>query len=100
MSKRAKFTDALVLGTVNAPYRREINARDLSRCLRREELSEWLVHIATFFTDVDPSLVLQFAELHDIPVTDLRRVYSDVKRKTGERSPRLEATFDAMANAA
>jgi hypothetical protein len=100
MSKRTASIDALVLGTVNAPYKREIDVRALSVCLRHGDMSPWLVHLATFFTDVSPALVLRFAHAHDISISDLRRSYIDIKTRTGERNPSFEAVIDAVADAA
>lgn len=85
--------DGLVLSTVNAPYRRRIDAETLSQCLRTGELGTWTVHVATFFVDVHPELVVRFAERHAIDLETLMRTYTSIRDGTGERSPRLEAEF-------
>jgi hypothetical protein len=58
--------DDLALGTVNTPYKREIGASELARCLASGDMHE---PVATFFTDVRPSL--EFAERHRIPLDRL-----------------------------
>lgn len=92
--------DALVLGTVNAPYKRAISAEELAQALASGHLRNWLVHIATYFTDVRPTLVIEFAEAHGIGHVELENVYTSVKRTTGERSTDLEAALVALAHAA
>ncbi|CAN7714797.1 hypothetical protein [Rhizobium sp. LjRoot258] len=92
--------DALVLGTVNAPYKRAISAEELARAFSSCQLQNWIVHVATFFTDVRPTLVIEFAETHGIPHVELENVYATVKRTTGERNPDLEAALVALAHAA
>jgi hypothetical protein len=88
--------DGLVLGTVNAPFKREITAVQLAQCLRSRDPGDWLVHVATFFTDVRPALVLKFAERHGISLDRLGGTYRSLKDATGERHRDLEA---AMAEA-
>lgn len=83
--------DRLVLSTVNAPYRRRIDAETLAQCLRSGAAGAWTVHVATFFVDVRPELVVRFAERHAIDLETLTRTYRSVRDETGERSPRLEA---------
>src|SRR5262245_25531046 len=56
--------DELVLGTTNAPYKRSITAAELKRRLASGKSESWRVHLATFFTDVKPELILKFAEIH------------------------------------
>jgi hypothetical protein len=86
--------DDLVLGTTNAPYRRSIRAKELVDALMSGESGRWTVHVATFFTDVRPELVLRFAELHDIPKHELASIYSGVKAATGEANPALEKLLE------
>jgi hypothetical protein len=82
--------DDLVLGTTNAPYRRSIRAKELVDALMSGESGRWTVHVATFFTDVRPELVLRFAGLHHIPKHELASIYNGVKAATGEANPALE----------
>lgn len=83
--------DRLVLSTVNAPYRRRIDAQTLAQCLQTGDLGKWTVHVATFFVDVRPELVVRFAERHAISLETIARTYRSLRDKTGESSPRLEA---------
>ena len=92
--------DKLVLATVNAPYRRSIDAATLQACLATRDLEPWLVHVATFFTDVAPELVFQFADRHGISRSTLARAYLTMKDRTGERNPKLEANLVRMAPSA
>lgn len=92
--------DKLVLATVNAPYKRDISAATLSACLADTEFSNWLVHAATFFTDVDVDLVFRFAELHGISKSVLAKAYMAIRAETGERNPELEAELVSLGTAA
>jgi hypothetical protein len=89
--------DDLVLGTTNAPYRRSIRANELVNALMSGESGRWTVHVATFFTDVRPELVLRFAELHGIPKRGLASAYDEVKAATGEANPALEKLLEQLA---
>jgi hypothetical protein len=89
--------DDLVLGTVNAPYRRSIRPKELVDALVSGESGRWTVHVATFFTDVRPELVLRFAELHGIPTHELASAYDGVKAATGEANPALENLLEQLA---
>lgn len=94
----ASAVDKLVLATVNAPYKRNIDAATLRDCLLKRDLERWPVHVATFFTDVAPNLVFKFADQHGISRSALAKAYLAMKRKTGERNPTLEAPLVAMAS--
>lgn len=89
--------DKLVLATVNAPYKRAIDATTLQASLVKLDLDRWLVHVATFFTDVAPELVFKFADQHGISRSKLAEAYLAVKSRTGERNPNLEARLVSMA---
>jgi hypothetical protein len=93
----ASAVDKLVLATVNAPYKRSIDAATLRDCLAKLDLDPWLVHVATFFTDVSPELVFKFAAQHGISRFTLAKAYLAMKRKAGERNPGLEADLVTMA---
>jgi hypothetical protein len=93
----ASAMDKLVLATVNAPYKRSIDAATLRNCLAKLDLDQWLVHVATFFTDVSPELVFEFANQHGISRSTLAKAYLAIKKKTGERSLYLETGLAAMA---
>ena len=97
MSKRE--VDELVLGTSNAPYRRSITAAALAKSLASGKSEPWKVHIATFFTDVKPKLIFEFAEMHGISKRALASTYRALKASTGEGNPALEAILDQLAPA-
>ncbi len=90
--------DKLVLATINAPYKRNIDAATLQACLAGLKLDQWLVHIATFFTDVAPDLVFKFADQHGISRLKLAKAYLAMKRRTGEQNPKLEADLVPVAS--
>jgi hypothetical protein len=92
--------DQLVVGTVNAPYRREIDAETLAALLASGEPGGWLVHLATLFTDVRPELVIRFAAGRGIPASQVAAVYERIKDLTGERNLALEDAFSRLARAA
>ena len=93
----ALAVDKLVLATVNAPYKRDIDAATLRDCLARLDFDQWLVHVATFFTDIAPELVFKFADRHGISRSTLAKAYLAIKKRTGERNPDLEADLVPVA---
>ena len=92
--------DKLVLATVNAPYKRDIVASTLAECLIEADPGDWLVHVATFFSDVSARLILAFAASHGISRIKLAQAYSAMKAKTGEFNLELEAVLEPMATVA
>ncbi|WP_271502408.1 hypothetical protein [Bradyrhizobium sp. CCBAU 11357] len=96
-TSKPKDVDQLVLGTINAPYRRTINSTDLVACLMSRDWQNWIAHVVTFFTEVRPELVLQFARLHAIPIRDLVAAYHAMTSATGETNPALERAFERLA---
>ena len=86
--------EELVLGTTNAPYRRSITANELTRGLASGKSEPWTVHVATFFTDVKPELILKFAATHGISRRVLASTYRAMKAATGEANPALETILD------
>ena len=92
--------DRLVLATVNAPYKRTIGAKTLAGCLVKAHPGDWSVHVATFFTDVRPSLVLAFAAAHGLSKSQLAQAYFVSKKRTGEQNPDLDAELVSLATAA
>ncbi len=95
-----KEVDELVLAAVNAPYKRTIGAATLAGRLAKAEPGKWPVHVATFFTDVSPDLVLAFAAAHGLSKSQLARAYLATRRRTGERNGELEAELGSVAAAA
>jgi len=92
--------DKLVLATVNAPYKREITASTLTECLLKADAGDWLVHVATFFTDVSPALIFTFAASHGITRIKLAQAYLAMKSTTGELNLDLEAVLEPVATIA
>ncbi|MBO9099820.1 MULTISPECIES: hypothetical protein [Rhizobium] len=92
--------DALVLGTVNAPYRRSVSSTELVSVLATGKIDSWLVHISTFFTDVRPDLVIDFADAHGIGHSQLQLMYALVKGATGEASKEMEEALVELAQPA
>jgi hypothetical protein len=96
-SSTPKDIDQLVLGTTNAPYRRTIKSTDLVARLTSRNWQNWIAHVVTFFTEVQPELVLQFARIHAIPIQDLAAAYRSMKSATGEANPALESALERLA---
>ena len=92
--------DKLVLATVNAPFKRDISVATLQQCVAEAKIGEWSVHVATFFTDVPPHLIFDFAASHGIPKSKLAHAYLVMKTKTGERNPDLEGELVPLATSA
>jgi hypothetical protein len=95
---KASAADRLVLATVNAPYKRDIDTATLEDRLMTARVDDWAVHIATFFTDVALDLVLDFADRHGVARSNLAEAYLVMKTKTGERNPALEAVLAPLAS--
>ncbi|WP_207456547.1 hypothetical protein [Azospirillum sp. SYSU D00513] len=97
---KTKSIDNLVTGTVNAPWKRSLSAPVLAAMITDVDVEEWLPHLATFFTEVRPHLVLGFAQNHAIPSDALLKSYSRVKALTGEANGVLEGELAKLAKAA
>lgn len=68
--------DALVLGTVNASWRRTIDATTLVACLRGDVRSEqWVPHVRTFFEDVPREAILRFMLVHELTASRTLATY-------------------------
>jgi hypothetical protein len=93
-SKAKEAVDRIVLGTVNSSWKHVINVDTLVSVIREpQQADQWLPHVATFFAEVRPDTVLQFASYHHVPVRTLKRSYAWVKSRTGEHNRALEAEF-------
>jgi hypothetical protein len=99
-AKMATRLDELVLGTVNAPWKRVLNADQLERAVATGEVEGCLPHLATFFAEVSPTLVIRFADQHGISLTDLSVTYRQVRSLTGEANAALESLIVVMGQAA
>jgi len=97
LPRRPSDIDQLVLGTTNAPYRRTMNAADLVARITSRDWHDWTAHVVTFFTEVRPELVLEFARFHAIPIQDLATSYRSMKSATGEANPALESALEQLA---
>lgn len=95
-----QMVDNLVLGTVNASYKRSLDVDRLAALIRASDIDAWLPHIATFFAEVSSHLVLAFAQAHDIPLTALAATYGKVKALTGEENKGLDDELSKLARAA
>lgn len=84
--------DGLVLGTVNASYRRCIDAPTLASSIAAVLTGDhtWGAHVATFFFEVKPHLIVAFADHHGIDGMTLRSAYAVMREFTGERNADLE----------
>jgi hypothetical protein len=59
--------DRLVLNTVNAPWRRQIDALALTACLEgARPMGRWSEHVRTFFEDVPREAMFRFFVAHRI----------------------------------
>jgi len=90
MTRSVSSTDNLVLGTVNAPWKHSIDAETLSSQIKDGKIDEWLCHMVTFFTEVNPSLIAEFATAHAIDRATLIAAYQKVRTETGESRPELD----------
>lgn len=95
-----KGVDNLVIGTVNAPWKRALSAGQLASLVKSAELEDWLPHVATFFTEVQPHLLWGFARIHGISEGDLGTCYAKVKHLTGETNKQLEQDLAGLGAAA
>lgn len=86
----ATKVDGLVMGTVNAPWKRTLTADQLALAVAQSQTSQYLTHLATFFGEVSPKLVLTFAAGHHISPEVLSATYERVKHLTGEANTSLE----------
>lgn len=92
--------DNLVLGTVNAPWKRSIDADTLAALIATTKVDGWQVHLATFFAEVRSSLILAFAQTHGISVPALLASYTMIKAQTGETNADLETDLAQLGKAA
>jgi hypothetical protein len=73
--------DALVLTTVNAPWRSAIDTGTLLACLLgQRDPGRWLEHVRTFFEDVPREAIFRFMLAHDLSpgrlLTTHRRLFA------------------------
>jgi hypothetical protein len=79
---------ALVLSTVNAPYTRRLEARELAHCLRDRAAARAVPgHMSAFFGEVDPRLQVEFARLFGITHDQLVAAAKGFAAYSGELYP-------------
>lgn len=92
--------DSLVLGTVNASFKTTLDAETLAASVKTADVETWMSHVATFFVEVKPHLVLAFAKAHGITIAALKTTYAKIKALTGEVNKALDAELSGLASAA
>lgn len=80
--------DELVLGTVNAPYKRSIDSAGLAAALRGADPQVPQLH--SLFSDVSVRLAVRFALKHGISFDELRAAYNSFLAKGGLPYPNFE----------
>ena len=90
---RSAQIDNLVLGTVNASWKRSIDAETLAQLIGAGQVGDFLPHVATFFGEVRQELILAFADAHGVSAVALRQTYEAVRAATGETNAALEAAI-------
>ena len=79
---------ALVLSTVNAPYREELDAQGLVDCLLDHSRARTKPgHVSSFFGEVKPALQIEFARQFNITKTQLVAAAKAFATYTGESYP-------------
>jgi hypothetical protein len=73
LTEESSVKDAtLVLTTVNAPYKEQLDAQALAHCLLDQDAAKQAAgHMCSFFGDVEPALQLEFAQLFNITKAQL-----------------------------
>jgi hypothetical protein len=93
--------DALVLGSVNASWRRRIDAPTLAACLSGEDAgADWEVHVRTFFEDVPREAVLRFLLAHDVTAAAALAVYRKHFSPDERNHDGIDAWLAELADAA
>lgn len=78
----------LILTTVNAPYRKQLTARELADCLLDPAAARAVPgHMSAFFGEVDPSLQTGFAEAYGISRLQLAASAKAFAAYSGESYP-------------
>jgi hypothetical protein len=82
------MSPALVLTTVNAPYRSQLSAEELAHCLLDHTAAINVPgHMSSFFGDVKPELQLEFADLFSITPEQLIAAAKAFSEYSGETYP-------------
>jgi len=79
---------ALVLATVNAPYREKLDAQGLAHCLLDQTAAKAMPgHMSSFFGEVDPALQIEFARQFNITDAQLAAAAKDFAAYSGQSYP-------------
>jgi hypothetical protein len=79
---------ALVLTTVNAPYREQLDAQTLAHCLLDLAAAKQMSgHVSSFFGEIEPALQLEFAQLFNITKAQLAASAKAFAAYSGESYP-------------
>lgn len=93
--------DLLVVNTVNAPWRRHIDAATLAACLTgAADASVWEEHVRTFFEDVPREAMYRFIHAHGLAPSRLRATYHSLFSSDERCHGDLDAWLDELAGAA
>jgi hypothetical protein len=79
---------ALVLGTVNAPYSKQLDAQELASCLLDHAKAKTVPgHMSSFFGEVKPALQIDFAGQFNITKAQLVTAAKAFALYSGESYP-------------
>jgi hypothetical protein len=79
---------ALILTTVNAPYRKQLEAQELANCLLDPTAAKGLPgHMSSFFGEVTPDQQIAFAHLFNITTEQLVAAAKAFAAYSGESYP-------------
>jgi len=82
------MNSVLVLTTVNAPHSTKLNAQELAHCLLDHAVAKTMPgHMSAFFGEVEPEHQLAFAELFNIPQSQLVAAAKKFSNYSGELYP-------------
>ncbi len=88
MTAKHTMTSALVLTTVNAPYREKLDAQQLADCLLDQTAAKAKPgHVSSFFGEVKPALQVSFAHQFNITDEQLAAAAKAFAMYTGESYP-------------
>jgi hypothetical protein len=89
--RSAAATIVLVLATVNAPYREQLDAQGLAKCLRDHAAARAKPgHVSSFFGEVEPDLQIAFACLFGISHGELAAAAKAFAVYSGQSYPLAE----------
>lgn len=98
---RVADVDLLVLNTVNASWRRHIDATTLAACLAgTERQGSWSEHVRTFFEDVPREAVFRFLLAHQLSARAVLRTYRELIPTAERLHGDLERWLAELAEAA